>query len=61
VLAPGATATPEDLQQWVRDSLRSSRVPARVVFVTELPHNETGKLLRRVLKQDLATAGADTP
>jgi acyl-CoA synthetase (AMP-forming)/AMP-acid ligase II len=39
-----------DLQQWVRDRLRSSRVPASVTFVDELPYNETGKLLRRMLR-----------
>jgi acyl-CoA synthetase (AMP-forming)/AMP-acid ligase II len=39
-----------DLQQWVRDRLRSSRVPASVTFLDELPYNETGKLLRRLLK-----------
>jgi acyl-CoA synthetase (AMP-forming)/AMP-acid ligase II len=39
-----------DLQQWVRDRLRSSRVPAHISFVDELPYNETGKLLRRLLR-----------
>jgi acyl-CoA synthetase (AMP-forming)/AMP-acid ligase II len=39
-----------ELQEWVRDHLRSSRVPARVTFLDELPYSETGKLLRRVLK-----------
>jgi acyl-coenzyme A synthetase/AMP-(fatty) acid ligase len=28
-------------------------VPDRIAFVDHLPHNETGKLLRRVLKQEL--------
>jgi acyl-CoA synthetase (AMP-forming)/AMP-acid ligase II len=39
-----------ELQTWVRDRLRSSRVPARITFVDELPYSETGKLLRRVLR-----------
>ncbi|MEY2454455.1 MAG: long-chain acyl-CoA synthetase, partial [Acidimicrobiaceae bacterium] len=42
--------TEADLQQWVRDRLRSSRVPARISFLDELPYNETGKLLRRTLR-----------
>ena len=40
----------DDLRELVRARLRSSRVPARVEFVDELPYNETGKLLRRELR-----------
>jgi acyl-coenzyme A synthetase/AMP-(fatty) acid ligase len=62
VVAAGATADAAELKDWVRANLRSSRVPDDVVFVAELPHNETGKLLRRVLKQELALAtGLDQP
>ncbi len=43
-------ATVEDLQIWVKDHLRSSRVPERIQFWDELPYNETGKLLRRLVK-----------
>jgi fatty-acyl-CoA synthase len=50
VLADSATATETELQEWVRSQLRSSRTPARISFVDELPYNETGKLLRRVLR-----------
>jgi len=39
-----------ELQSWVRVRLRSSRVPARITFLDELPYSETGKLLRRVLR-----------
>jgi long-chain acyl-CoA synthetase len=53
VLRPGATATVEALQQWVRERLRSSRVPERLVFRHELPYNEMGKLLRRVVRAQL--------
>jgi acyl-coenzyme A synthetase/AMP-(fatty) acid ligase len=44
----------DELRAWVRARLRSSRVPSRVVFRRELPYNETGKLLRRVLRAELA-------
>jgi acyl-CoA synthetase (AMP-forming)/AMP-acid ligase II len=44
--------TDVDLQTWVRDRLRSSRVPARITFLDELPYSETGKLLRRVLRSN---------
>ena len=39
-------------QDWVAKHLRSSRVPAEIRFLDELPRNELGKVLRRVLKQD---------
>ena len=49
-------ATVESLQQWVRDRMRSSRVPERLEFWDELPYNETGKLLRREVRALLAEA-----
>ncbi len=56
VVADGATVSTEDLQAWVRGRLRSSRSPEVVVFVAELPYNDMGKLLRRVVKADLSKA-----
>ena len=53
VLRPGAEVTVEALQQWVRERLRSSRVPERLVFRGELPYNEMGKVLRRVVRVEL--------
>jgi len=53
VLEPAATVTEADLQAWVRDHLRSSRMPEVVEIRAELPYNETGKLLRRVLRTEL--------
>lgn len=54
VLEPGATADEAELQAWVRDHLRSSRTPVVVDVRDALPYNDTGKLLRRVLKTELA-------
>jgi fatty-acyl-CoA synthase len=45
---------PDELRGWVRTRLRSTRTPQDVVFRDALPYNETGKLLRRALKQELA-------
>ena len=42
-----------ELQEWVKDRLRSSRAPSRVEFWVELPYNETGKLLRRKVREGL--------
>jgi acyl-coenzyme A synthetase/AMP-(fatty) acid ligase len=41
-----------ELQDWVRSSLRSSRVPETIIFKDQLPYNEMGKVLRRVIKLD---------
>ena len=56
VLEPGSQATVDELQDWVRARLRSSRTPAVIQFRTELPYNETGKLLRRLLRSELSPA-----
>jgi acyl-CoA synthetase (AMP-forming)/AMP-acid ligase II len=39
-----------ELRELVRNRLRSSRVPERILFKKELPYNEMGKLLRREVK-----------
>ncbi|MBK7949008.1 MAG: acyl--CoA ligase [Deltaproteobacteria bacterium] len=57
VLSPKAQATPSELQQWVKDRLRSSRTPERIEFWSELPYNETGKLLRRKVREALRENG----
>jgi len=50
----GRAVDPEALRAWVRERLRSSRVPTHVVAYDELPYNETGKLLRRQVRAELA-------
>jgi len=52
----GAKPSPEELREWVRARLRSSRVPERIEFREALPYNETGKLLRRKVRAELAGA-----
>lgn len=56
VTVDGSEVSEAELQAWVRDRLRSSRTPELVAFRSELPYNETGKLLRRVLKAELGEA-----
>ncbi|MCU1394813.1 MAG: AMP-dependent synthetase and ligase [Ilumatobacteraceae bacterium] len=53
VLKPDATASEAELRDWVRSRLRSTRTPERIDFRDELPSNETGKVLRRVLREEL--------
>jgi acyl-CoA synthetase (AMP-forming)/AMP-acid ligase II len=50
----GDRPAPEELRAWVRARLRSSRVPERIEFREALPYNETGKLLRRQVRAELA-------
>ena len=52
----GANPSPDELREWVRARLRSSRVPERIEFRDALPYNETGKLLRRKVRAELAGA-----
>lgn len=40
----------DELRELIRARLRSSRVPDAVLFVSELPYNEMGKMLRREVK-----------
>lgn len=49
----GAKIVVEELQAFVKKHLRSSRVPQVIAVWEELPYNETGKLLRRVVKAEL--------
>lgn len=54
--AAAAGADPEAIRAWVRSRLRSSKTPEAIVFRSELPKTETGKLLRRVLQAELEQA-----
>ncbi|HLI53272.1 MAG TPA: AMP-binding protein [Acidimicrobiales bacterium] len=54
VLRPGAEASAEELQAWVRERLRSTKAPQLIRFFAELPYNETGKLLRRAVREALS-------
>jgi fatty-acyl-CoA synthase len=53
-------ASPEiaDLSAWVKARLRSTKTPEVWEFRSVLPYNDTGKLLRRVLKAELSTLRA---
>lgn len=59
VIVSRAEPSVEQLKQWVRERLRSTKTPESIHFRPELPYTETGKLLRRVLRAELSapTAG----
>jgi fatty-acyl-CoA synthase len=54
VLRPGARPSESELQDWVRERLRSTKTPKLIRFRDEMPYNETGKLLRRVIRSELS-------
>jgi acyl-CoA synthetase (AMP-forming)/AMP-acid ligase II len=58
VLEDGAAVTEDELREHVRSKLRSTKTPEHIQVRGELPYNETGKLLRRVLRDELAAAYA---
>ena len=62
VIAPsGVAPSAAELGAWVRARLRSTKTPEVFEFREALPYNETGKLLRRALKQDLAARRQAVP
>lgn len=53
VLRPAAELGVDELREHVRGRLRSTCTPAVVVFREALPYTDTGKLLRRVVREDI--------
>ncbi|MGH3647707.1 MAG: FadD3 family acyl-CoA ligase [Micromonosporaceae bacterium] len=51
ILRPGAAHSTEDVLAHCRDRLANYKVPRYIEFVTELPRNATGKILKRVLRE----------
>ena len=47
---PGTSADEDDIISYCADRLARYKCPSKVMFVDELPHNVTGKLLRRALR-----------
>jgi long-chain acyl-CoA synthetase len=47
VLAPGASATPEELREWLRGRVAPFKYPRHVWLLDELPKGPTGKILKR--------------
>jgi acyl-CoA synthetase (AMP-forming)/AMP-acid ligase II len=51
VLKKGNKATPDELIEYCRERLSSFKRPRSVVFIDELPRTSTGKVLKRVLRE----------
>ncbi len=54
------TPSTVELQEFVKERMRSSRVPEHIVAVDKLPCNDTGKILRRVLRVRFSSLGDHT-
>ncbi len=59
VRQPGHEVSAEALIAHARQTLAPFKVPKRIHFVADLPRNSAGKLLKRVLRDALATDDAD--
>jgi fatty-acyl-CoA synthase len=51
VLRPGKELSEDDAKGCVKDNLANYKVPREVVFIDELPRNQTGKVLKRELEK----------
>lgn len=54
VLRPGTCVTPRQLAVFLQGRIADYKIPVEYHFVTELPRNPSGKLLRRVVRERLA-------
>jgi fatty-acyl-CoA synthase len=54
VLAPGKTATPEELIEFTRERLAHFKAPREVKFIDALPKTATGKIQKYVLRKGAA-------
>ena len=52
VAKPGATLTREELLGFFEGKIAKWQIPDDVVFVAELPHTATGKILKRQIRDD---------
>lgn len=55
-LRPGAKVDAEELRAFVRERLGSLKTPEVIAVREELPHTATGKILKREIKDELASA-----
>jgi acyl-CoA synthetase (AMP-forming)/AMP-acid ligase II len=54
IVPKGGKPSTDELASWVKARLRSTKTPEVWEFRDALPYNDTGKLLRRQLKAEMA-------
>jgi 4-coumarate--CoA ligase len=55
------TAAEAEVKAWIQPKVAEYKVPARVLFVEAIPKSASGKILRRVLKDQVAALVAAQP
>ena len=48
----GFETTSEEFQSWAKDQLAKFKVPKKYAFLDELPKSDSGKILKRKLKEE---------
>ena len=61
VLREGACATPEELSQFVKKRVAPYKYPRRIQLVKELPKSQTGKILRKILREEVMKKSSNRP
>jgi len=61
VLRQGACATPEELRQFVKERVAPYKYPRRIQLVKELPKSHTGKILRKILREEEIKKNSNRP
>jgi fatty-acyl-CoA synthase len=57
VLEDGAELSEDEIKKYVKENLANYKVPREVVFVDELPRNQTGKVLKKELLEQSEEGG----
>jgi long-chain acyl-CoA synthetase len=52
VLNGNPSPTADEIVQWCKNEMASYKYPRKVIIKDELPMNATGKILKRVLKEE---------
>ena len=53
VPAAGAAIDPDEVRAYARERLTGYKVPRRVLVVDELPRSQVGKVLRRLVRDEI--------
>ncbi len=61
VLREGTRRTPEELRQFVKERVAPYKYPRRVQIVKELPKSHTGKILKKILREEEINKSSNRP
>jgi len=61
VLRQGACAAPEELSQFVKERVAPYKYPRRIELVKELPKNQAGKVLKKILREEVMKKSSNRP